>query len=122
MTYWPFVNATRGSNNSITLPKPTTTLHRLAGPPTRLFFKAHHQSHPLCQLARFTAPDQDSDHYYEYAVGLVPVWADDYDRAVANRAHHDFRADLKLVLHRWEYFQDGLLTAYPLVLNTKVLA
>lgn len=86
------------------------------------FFKAHHQPHPLWQLARFTAPDQDPNHYYEYAVGLVPVWADDYDQAVANRAHHDPRADLQLVLHRWEYFQDGLLTAYPLTLTTRVLA
>lgn len=97
-----------------------------ASPDTRAthqaFFKAHHQPHPLWQLARFTAPDQDPDHYYEYAIGLVPVWADNYDRAVANRAHHDPRADLQLVLHRWEYFQDGLLTAYPLALTTKVLA
>lgn len=52
----------------------------------------------------------------------MPVWANDYDQAAANRAHHDPRADLKLVLHRWEYFQDGLLTAYPLALTTTVLA
>lgn len=122
MIYRPFVNATRRSNNSITLPKPITTLHRTPGRLTKPFFKAHHQPHPLWQLDRFIAPDQDPDHCYEYAIGLVPVWADDYDQAVTNRAHHDPRADLQLVLHRWEYFQDGLLTAYPLALTTRVLA
>lgn len=86
------------------------------------FFTAHHQPHPLWQLARFTAPDQDPDHYYEYAVGLVPVWADNYDLAIKTRRKHDPRSDLNLVLHRWEYFQDGLLAVYPLALTTTVLA
>lgn len=86
------------------------------------FFVAQHQPHPLWQLDRFVAPDQDPDHYYEYAIGLVPVWADNYERAVQTQAQHDPRADLQLVLHRWEYFQDGLLTAYPLTLTTTVLA
>lgn len=86
------------------------------------FFTAHHQPHPLWQLARFMAPDQDPDHYYEYAVGLVPVWADNYDLAIQTRRKHDPRADLNLVLHRWEFFQDSLLSAYPLALTTTVLA
>lgn len=86
------------------------------------FFVAQRQPHPLWQLDRFVAPDQDPDHYYEYAIGLVPVWADNYERAVQTQAQHDPRADLQLVLHRWEYFQDGLLTAYPLALTTTVLA
>lgn len=97
-------------------------IHPTARSTHQAFFAIHHQPHPLWQLARFAAPDQDPDHYYEYAVGLIPTWADNYDRAVQDRAHHDPRADLKLVLHRWEYFQDGLLTAYPLSLTTTVLA